>query len=74
MQAGQRVRARRPIRSGRIVIAKGTVGTVAGKHGFFSAKYSVRFATAKASAVVRDVSERDLVPVIIAKRGTKGRR
>lgn len=74
MQKGQQVRATRSIKSGQIVIAKGAVGKVTGKRGFFSTKYNVRFATAGANAVIRDVSERDLVPNVLPKFGDGKRR
>ena len=39
MRPGQRVVAARAIRSGRIIVAKGTVGTVARRYGLLSTKY-----------------------------------
>jgi hypothetical protein len=74
MRPGQRVVAARAIRSGRIIVAKGTVGTVARRYGLLSTKYSVKFASTGSRAVVSDVSERDLVPIVRpSRRGTKTR-
>jgi len=60
-----------------VVIAgaqKGTVGTVARRYGLLSTKYSVKFASTGSRAVVSDVSERDLVPIVRpSRRGAKTR-
>ena len=64
MRPGQRVVAARAIRSGRIIVAKGTAGMVARRNGFMSTKYSVKFASTGSRAVVNNVSERDLVPIV----------
>ena len=63
MRPGQRVVAARAIRSGQVTIAKGTSGMVSRRYGFLSTKYRVKFATGS-RAVVNDVSERDLVPIV----------
>ena len=74
MRPGQRVVATRAIKSGRIIVAKGTVGMVARRYGLLSTKYSVKFASAGSRAVVSDVSERDLVPIVRpTRRGSKAR-